>query len=183
MKWTVIVASLVLATASVADKLVDADGDGMPDAWEKQYGLNPSNATDAATDADQDGFTNLEEFKGGTAPVGRSVHSALYVHRVVARGTNRWIHFLQLAGKPVWVREGKPDGPVGSVPDWKNRRLWNRISHVAVNDSVATNIQVVITFQPEDGKTNTWSVPFVADCPRMVLKEQDKKQANKPNGE
>jgi hypothetical protein len=49
------------------DKL-DNDGDGMPDIWEKKYGLNPLDPSDAAIDSDGDGFTNLEEFKAGTDP-------------------------------------------------------------------------------------------------------------------
>jgi len=40
----------------------DADGDGLPDSWEKKYGLNPTDPSDALLDPDRDGYTNLEEF-------------------------------------------------------------------------------------------------------------------------
>jgi len=46
----------------------DKDGDGMPDWWEKKYGLNPDDPSDAAKDKDGDGYTNLEEFLNGTDP-------------------------------------------------------------------------------------------------------------------
>jgi hypothetical protein len=46
----------------------DADDDGMPDAWETQYRLNPQDATDGPQDVDGDGYTNLEEFLNGTDP-------------------------------------------------------------------------------------------------------------------
>ena len=38
----------------------DADGDGLPDAWERDRGLDPSDPTDALEDDDADGYTNLE---------------------------------------------------------------------------------------------------------------------------
>lgn len=41
---------------------VDTDHDGMPDAWESQQGLNPTDPGDGAQDADQDGYTNVEEY-------------------------------------------------------------------------------------------------------------------------
>ncbi|WP_210116375.1 pectate lyase family protein [Hymenobacter fodinae] len=41
---------------------LDTDQDGMPDAWEQRYGLNPRDATDRNHDADYDGYTNLEEY-------------------------------------------------------------------------------------------------------------------------
>lgn len=47
---------------------VDADSDGLPDAWEAEHGLNSSDAADQALDADGDGYTNLEERLNATDP-------------------------------------------------------------------------------------------------------------------
>jgi len=49
----------------------DSDGDGLPDSWEIQYGLNPNDPTGnngANGDPDGDGFTNLQEYQGGSDP-------------------------------------------------------------------------------------------------------------------
>lgn len=40
----------------------DEDGDGMDDDWEVGVGLDPGDPADGATDRDEDGYTNLEEF-------------------------------------------------------------------------------------------------------------------------
>ena len=47
---------------------VDTDEDGMPDAWERRFGLNPRDNSDGAADKDNDGYTNLEEYLNNTNP-------------------------------------------------------------------------------------------------------------------
>jgi hypothetical protein len=43
----------------------DTDGDGMPDAWETKYGLNPNDPSDATGDFDKTGYTNIEKYING----------------------------------------------------------------------------------------------------------------------
>ena len=46
----------------------DTDQDGMPDAWETAHALDPADAGDRNGDADQDGYTNLEEYLNSLVP-------------------------------------------------------------------------------------------------------------------
>ena len=46
----------------------DSDGDGMPDAWESKYGLNPHDPADANGDLNGDGYTNIEKYINGIDP-------------------------------------------------------------------------------------------------------------------
>jgi hypothetical protein len=53
----------------VGDPLAqDTDADGMPDVWETAHGFNPNDPADAALDADNDGQSNLAEYRAGTDP-------------------------------------------------------------------------------------------------------------------
>jgi len=47
---------------------IDTDSDGMPNEWEQTAGLDPNDANDASQDANNDGYTNIEEFLNGTDP-------------------------------------------------------------------------------------------------------------------
>jgi len=47
---------------------VDTDKDGMPDAWEKKYGLNPKDPSDAKGDLNGDGYSNIEDYINGINP-------------------------------------------------------------------------------------------------------------------
>lgn len=46
----------------------DADADGMSDAWEVQFGLDPKDPSDANADLNLDGYTNIEDFINGLDP-------------------------------------------------------------------------------------------------------------------
>jgi pectate lyase len=46
----------------------DEDRDGMPNQWEREFGLDYLDPHDAATDLDGDGYTNLEEYLNATDP-------------------------------------------------------------------------------------------------------------------
>ena len=54
--------------------VLDADGDGLPDEWEKKFGLNAGDPSDANADTDGDGFTNAEEFAAGSDPTNPKDH-------------------------------------------------------------------------------------------------------------
>jgi VCBS repeat-containing protein len=57
-----------VVTHGTNPRLADSDTDGMPDGWEATYGLDPLDYTDADLDTDSDGYTNLQEFAGGSDP-------------------------------------------------------------------------------------------------------------------
>lgn len=47
---------------------LDSDNDGMPDVWERKYGLDPYDASDAVKDCNDDGYTNIEKYINGMDP-------------------------------------------------------------------------------------------------------------------
>ena len=55
-------------TADTVGREPDTDGDGLPDRWERLYGLDEKIA-DAHLDPDGDGRTNLQEYNAGTNPM------------------------------------------------------------------------------------------------------------------
>jgi hypothetical protein len=46
----------------------DSNGDGIPDGWSQQHGLNPTAPDLAAADPDLDGFSNTQEYVADTDP-------------------------------------------------------------------------------------------------------------------
>ena len=64
-------------------RLPDADNDGIPDFWEKQFGLNPNDPTDSAT-ISAGGYANIEHYFNNTDPTGDST-PIVYIAATVSR--------------------------------------------------------------------------------------------------
>jgi hypothetical protein len=93
----------------------DTDSDGMNDAWEVQWGLDPLNATDASADIDGDSISNQRESQLGTSPTG------IYRIEILPLGANKYFHSAADDGSVV-VRQSPgwlPDTPLEliTVPD------------------------------------------------------------------
>ena len=88
-----------LATGTRQPPIIDpdSDGDGIPDAWELAYGLNPTNAADAILDADIDGMNNLNEFLAGTNPTNALSRLALSIDGPVLNSVG--MHFDAVSNK------------------------------------------------------------------------------------
>jgi len=54
-------------------EIEDYDLDGIDTGWERDYGLDPYDPSDALLDSDRDGFNNLQEYQAGTNPLRSNV--------------------------------------------------------------------------------------------------------------
>jgi hypothetical protein len=91
--------TLDVADLHLAENL-DADGDGLPNGWELQYGLDPfepggDNGPDA--DLDGDGFSNLQEFLAGTDP--KDSASAFRITAITQEGNDLRITWMTGLGR------------------------------------------------------------------------------------
>ena len=70
--WNLALTATDVAALASSDNALavidDLDRDGLPDAWERKFGLDPNNAGDAALDDDNDDLSNVQEFVAGTNP-------------------------------------------------------------------------------------------------------------------
>jgi hypothetical protein len=74
-------------TPGTSNDTTDTDRDGLPDAWEMHFGLNPGSAADAEGDPDGDGLTNLREYASHTDP--KTPDPALRILETTITSNNR----------------------------------------------------------------------------------------------
>ncbi|HPU57456.1 MAG TPA: aa3-type cytochrome c oxidase subunit IV [Verrucomicrobiota bacterium] len=93
----------------------DSDGDGMPDDWELLYELDPNSSADADEDPDNDGMSNLNEYRAGTNP--RLASSVLAFTRVERVGdvVRARFHAVQGRSYTVEIREHLSSGSWGTL--------------------------------------------------------------------
>ncbi len=123
--------------------LPDTDGDGLPDAWEATY----PTAADPAMDTDNDGLTNLEEYRAGTDPTNTA--SVLRITRFTA-GNPTTLEFDAVSNKTYTVQhtDRLPGGSWSKLLD-VIARATNRIE-TATDSGAGTNrfYRVVTPRQP-----------------------------------
>jgi hypothetical protein len=106
--------------------LADTDQDGLPDDWETQFGLDPSNAVDAQLDLDQDGTSNLSEYNSGTDPADAASFLTLSL-TLSAEGGPAAVSFDAVSNKTYTVQYSDKFGTLWSkladIPARTNRRL------------------------------------------------------------
>lgn len=88
--------SLAYRVETAAD--ADSDGDGLNDAWEHQFGLNPLVPGDAALDLDGDGVSNRDEYIAGTRPVETAGYFAVTAHARSATNGNE-VSWMAVTGR------------------------------------------------------------------------------------
>ena len=71
---------------------VDTDGDGMPDEWELQRGLNPNDASDG-NNFNTNGYTNLENYLNGDQIVATgSVNNCVNATPIISANSGQWLN-------------------------------------------------------------------------------------------
>lgn len=96
--------------------LLDTDGDGLPDAWERRAGLDWENPADGTWDLNRNGRSYLEEFLKGEFPSGRTERGEL---PLVADDFAHHVTFFN---------EMEPERVVNSIPneaawDWMKQQI------------------------------------------------------------
>jgi subtilisin family serine protease len=81
-------------------RMVDTDGNGLPDWWELLY-FGHLTGTDPNADPDHDGMSNLAEWIAGTNPTNAA--SCLRVSVVSTSSSNAVVNWSSVAGKLYWL--------------------------------------------------------------------------------
>lgn len=106
----------------------DEDADGIEDDWELFYGLDPTNAADAAASGDDDGFSNLEEYIADTNPNdGQSFFRILQLDpspTITFNSSTARVYQLHAASELV-------EGPWSNVTEW----ITGQVSSTSITDT------------------------------------------------
>jgi T5SS/PEP-CTERM-associated repeat protein len=114
----------------VLDPNLSAVGDGIPNGWKQQHGLDPFDPNVANEDPDGDGMSNLQEYLAGTDPTNKA--SSFRITSIAQEGSSlrvTWMtgigrtNALQAAGGGSYITNGFADiftvtNTTGSLTDY-----------------------------------------------------------------
>lgn len=128
----------------------DDDNDGMSDDYELAYGLDPLNELDANTDADSDGYTNLQEYQAGTDPQDPS--SSAFSLAIVGQ-TKYYLDATGETGDRSYVNDGSYTGSV-TLTDGSTLAvdgIYDIIAKILTLNRISpTAMNIVLTYVNED---------------------------------
>lgn len=107
--------------------LPDADGDGMPDSWEKQFGLNPRDAADAPKISQS--YSNIEHYFNNSDPTGGGAQ-IVFISAMISRAN-------------------VPDGGAG---EWRVWRTGSLSSDLTVKYAVTGDAEIGTDCEPLSGR-------------------------------
>lgn len=122
------VLALALLPSATVGAMIDLDGDGISDLWERETGVESLNL---ASDRDGDGFLNGEEITAGTDVFGG--HSFPRVGTMERSATQLTLRWAAVGGK--WYR--LEFRPVGTGASWRWLGPWQR----AVGDELTLSLR------------------------------------------
>jgi len=134
-------------------QILDTDGDGIPNQWELDHGLDPNNPADAWLDPDQDGFSNLTEYLLGTDLQDEQSHPTL------ADNSHKILAYWPLMTNAAESLENTLDGELKNGASFHNNslKLDGKDDYVNFGNSQALSITSSIAYclwlKPEDVQT------------------------------
>lgn len=147
------------SVAPIIDRVNDNDTDGMDDGWEDTHGLDKTNGADGLLDLDSDGYSNYEEFIGGTDPTDPLDFPDIQNHDTDSDGM-----------PDQWELENglDPEDPTDAMNDDDNDGMSNLDEYSAGRDPMVNEDRP----DPEDPHPTRpprkWSAPLVV-CGSMCL--------------
>ena len=126
---------------------IDDDNDGMPDGFESDNGLDPLDSDDAASDADSDGVSNLDEYLANTDPTVDDYPPSLRVPEdivVVSQGPLTSVDLGEASAFDLKDGNIVPDvDNAGPFPPGRNEVTWSAVDQAGNTSSALQNIDVI----------------------------------------
>ena len=148
--------------------LSDADFDGLPDLWEDKYGFDFLGADESVDDPDNDGFTNVEEYKLGTDPSVSNWKVDLSIDELqhwTGETTNLVIHLKPVAGTKIrsFNLGLKMDGSDLSIGDayFNDLSIGWRLETSSMGTPQSDEVQISLIAQIDSGSPISGEVQLI----------------------
>lgn len=160
--------------------VLDTDGDGLLDEYERTYGLDVAN-DDASADKDGDGFTNMEEFTAKTNPADALSHPDYIDYVELAGALKQEFSTLEFVGAMPYqgdyryqfrLPERRNEIDRGTLWALKGEEIANTLKNTKQNPNAHYRAGfVVVEYKPKTQEIKTsWGTPMKKDVSEISLK-------------